>query len=130
MISSKKNPIKNLKYAFIMSGEKKWLNRLNIIIDKNIADSFFSNSQMAEAMDISERHLFRKVKALGKVSPQKYLSQYRLKRAMQYLQHGRFRTVKETAYAVGFKNPSYFIRQFEKEFGVRPLQILQEAGWR
>lgn len=130
MNTSKNISNQQLNNANIMSGEKKWLNRLNLIIDKNIADSFFSNSQMAEAMDISERHLFRKVKTLGNVSPQKYLSQYRLNRALQYLKHGKYRTVKETAFAVGFKNPSYFIRQFEKEFGVRPLQILQEAGWR
>ena len=49
---------------------------------------------------------------------------------MQYLNLGKFRTVKETAHAVGFKNSSYFIRQFEKEFGARPFRVLQEAGWR
>ncbi len=119
-----------LNIVIAMSGEKKWLNRLNLIIEKNMADSFFSNSQMAMAMEVSERHLFRKVKLMSKMSPQKYLSQYRLNQAMQYLKYGKFRTVKETAYAVGFKNPSYFIRQFEKAFGVRPLRVLQEAGWR
>ena len=113
-----------------MIGAEKWLNRFNSLIDANLDDPFFSNQQFAEALDISERHLFRKMKELTNLSPQKYISQYRLYEAMKYLKNGRYRTVKETAYAVGFRNPSYFIRQFEREFGKKPLLVLKEAGWR
>ena len=108
----------------------KWLTRFNAVIEDNINDSLLTNDRLAEAMIISERHLFRKVKALTKMPPQRYLSQYRLKKAMQYLQNGKYRTVKETAFSVGFKNPSYFIRQFEKTYGKKPLQVLREGGWR
>lgn len=113
-----------------MHGSEKWLKRFNLLIDKNLDDPFFNNQQFAEALNISERHLFRKIKELTGLPPQKYLSQYRLKQAMKYLRNGKYRTVKETTYAVGFRNPSYFIRQFERTFGKKPLQILQEAGWR
>jgi len=113
-----------------MLGSEKWLNRFNTLIDENLDDPFFSNQQFAEALAISERHLFRKMKELTGLSPQKYLSQYRLQEAMKYLKNGKYRTVKETAYAVGFRNPSYFIKQFEKAFGKKPLLILKEAGWR
>ena len=121
------------RYIFktsLMYGSEKWMNRFNQLIDENLNDPFFSNQQFAKALSISERHLFRKIKELTGLSPQKYVSQYRLYRAMKFLRNGKYRTVKETSYAVGFRNPSYFIRQFEKEFGKRPLRILQEAGWR
>jgi len=113
-----------------MLGAKKWLNRLHLIIENNLDNPALNNQQLAEALEISERHLFRKIKTLTTFPPQKYLSQYRLHKAMTYLKDGRFRTVKETSFAVGFRNTSYFIRQFEKEFNRRPLQILKEAGYR
>ncbi len=113
-----------------MLGSEKWLNRFNSLIETNLDDPFFSNQDFAQALAISERHLFRKMKELTGLSPQRYLSQYRLYEAMKYLKNGRYRTVKETAYSVGYRNPSYFIRQFEKEFGKKPLLVLKEAGWR
>lgn len=113
-----------------MTGEKNWLKRLDLIIEGNIADTSLNNERLATELVISERHLFRRVRKLTGLSPQKYLRQYRLQRAMQYLHNGRYKKVKEVAFAVGYVNTSYFISQFEKEFGVKPLKVLQEAGWR
>ncbi len=116
--------------SFSMLGAEKWLNRLHLIVDKNLDNPDLDNHQLAAALDISKRHLFREVKTLTTLTPQKYLNQYRLRKAMQYLKNGEYRTVKEISFAVGFRNPSYFIRQFEKEFEMKPLRILREAGWR
>jgi len=113
-----------------MQGSEKWLKRLHSLIESNLDDPSLDNAQLAAALIISERHLFRKLNELTGLSPQKYVSQFRLKRAMQYLRNGTFRTVKETCFAVGFRNTSYFIRQFEKAYGKRPLQVLKENGWR
>lgn len=117
-------------FSDTMPGTKKWLNRFNRLIDKNIDNADLSNDYIAKSLNISERHLFRKVKELSGLSPQKYISQYRLKLAMHYLKTGKYRTVKETSFAVGFRNTSYFISQFSKKYGIKPLQVLQEAGWR
>ncbi len=108
----------------------KWLDRLNELIDKHLGDPSLNNERLAAALGLSERHLFRKIKEFTAVSPQKYLSKYRLHRAKQYLEAGKYRTVKETSAAVGFRHTSYFIRRFEKEFGNKPLFVLRNAGWR
>lgn len=113
-----------------MTGTKSWLNRLDHIIERNISDASLNNERLAAEISISERHLFRRVRDLTGLSPQKYLRQYRLHRAMQYLRNGKYRKVKEVAIAVGYINTSYFINQFEKEYGKKPLRVLQEAGWR
>lgn len=113
-----------------MTDEKNWLKRLDIIIEQHIGDPSLNNERIAAEMAISERHLFRRVRKLTGLSPQKYLRQYRLQRAMQYLHNGRYKKVKDVALAVGYINASYFINQFEKEFGKKPLRVLQEAGWR
>ncbi|MGK0366405.1 MAG: AraC-like DNA-binding protein [Saprospiraceae bacterium] len=81
-------------------------------------------------MGVSERNLFRKLNELMGMPPQKYLRKQRMKRAMENLTKGYYRTVNETAYSVGYLNVSYFISQFEKEFNVKPLQVLRNSGWR
>lgn len=117
-------------YSTIMTGPKKWLERFDQILGSEPEIPAFSNQQLAKALEVSERDLFRKVKKATGLSPQKYLRQYRLKRAMSFLIVGRYRTVKETAQAIGYSKVSYFIAQFEKEYGRTPLKVLQENGWR
>ena len=113
-----------------MSKVNSWLQRLDLIIDKQLQDDTLSNEKLAKKLSISQRQLFRKVKEQSALTPQKYLKRYRLKQSMKYLKNGRYRTVKETAFAVGFKNVSYFIRQFEKEFEEKPFYVLKKFGWR
>ncbi len=113
-----------------MPEEQSWLRRLDQIIIHHIPSGSPDNKILAAQMAISERHLIRKVKALTGLSPRKYIGSHRLRLAMAHLEKGTFRTVKETAGAVGYTSVSYFIRQFEAEFGKRPLEVLQEWGWR
>ena len=109
---------------------KKWLKRLHRTIDEYIEDAGLNNERLAQELGLSERHLFRKIKAFTGKSPQKYLSSYRLNIAKEYLENGVYKTVKETSFSVGFRNTSYFIRQFERKFGKKPLQVLREEGCR
>lgn len=111
-------------------GSEKWLTRLDKIIEPDPGDPSLNNIKIAEELSISERDLFRRVKRLTGLSPQKYLRRYRLRQAKKYLIKGKYRTVNQTADAVGYSNVSYFIKQFEMEFGMKPLQVLQENGWR
>lgn len=109
---------------------KKWQSRLDYILAKQSKVYVYNNESLAKALEISERQLFRHIKKSTGLSPQKYLRQYRLQQAMNLLQTGKYRTVNETAYAVGYSNVGYFIAQFEKNFKKKPLQVLQENGWR
>ena len=109
---------------------EEWLLHLDKIIEKQIGEVALDNERLARQLAVSERNLFRKVKEMTGLSPQKYLRQYRLHQAIKYLKNGRYRTVKETSNAVGYANVSYFISLFEDQFGVKPLSILQEEGWR
>lgn len=113
-----------------MPGADKWLQRLNALIENNLANNQLTNDEIAHKMKVSDRQLFRKVNEFAGHSPKKYLKKYRLKRAMSFLRNGDFRTVNETAFAVGYVNVSYFINQFEMEYGVTPLKVLQAEGWR
>ncbi len=111
-------------------GEKIWLKRLDQIITKNLNDNTFCNQHIVNGLGISERQLIRKVKERSGMSPRKYIRQFRLTKAMSYLKSGKYKTVKDTSLAVGISKVSYFISQFEQNFGKKPYQVLQDNGWR
>lgn len=113
-----------------MCVHENWKNRLDHIIKTTFPIASMNNVELATALNVSERVLFRKVKMITGLSPQKYIRQYRLQVAMDYLQAGKYRTVKETSEAVGYANSSYFILQFERQFNKKPFQVLKEHGWR
>lgn len=113
-----------------MSQGKQWLHRLENVVAENLHQGDLSNDKIAAAIEISERHLFRRVKKLTGLSPQKYIRQYRLQRARKLLEEGQCTTVKDASAAVGYVNTSYFISQFQRAFGKRPLEVLRESGWR
>lgn len=114
----------------MMPDNKKWLIRIDQVISNNLQSGELSNEIIAAAVSLSKRQLSRKVKQLTGFSPRQYIRNYRLQLAMQSLRSGTHTTVKEAANAVGYSNVSYFISEFEKEFGRRPLELLREAGWR
>ena len=117
-------------YPRAMTQGDNWSKRLEEIIQKYATDADFDNEQLAQKLEISQRDLFRKVKKATGYSPNQYIQKYRLKLALQLLCEGRYRTVNETAEAIGYHSVSYFINQFEKEYGKTPLKVLQENGWR
>jgi AraC-like DNA-binding protein len=49
----------------------------------------------------------------------------RLKRAAQLLQEGKY-LISEVGYMVGFSNPSYFTKCFQKQFGIKPGDYIKK----
>lgn len=109
---------------------QKWLTRLHQALDGQEQHQYMDNAKLAQTLDVSERDLFRKIKSITGLSPQKYVRQYRLQLAMNLLKAGTYKTVKEVSHAIGYRNVSYFILQFENEFSIRPFQVLKAEGWR
>jgi YesN/AraC family two-component response regulator len=51
----------------------------------------------------------------------------RLKKAAELLSEGKYR-VNEVCYIVGFNNPSYFSKCFQKQFGKLPKDFSNNVG--
>ena len=89
-----------------------------------IEDNFHRHldlSEMAKTVDLSLWHLAHLFKDEIGISPVRYLSLVRLKRARQYLET-RLLSVREIASSVGIHNPSHFSRSFKAVYGLSPLQ--------
>lgn len=82
-----------------------------------------SMERIAEKMGISHRMLYRQLKAEG-TTFEKLLDELRHKMALHYLD-GKKVSVNETAYLVGFSEPSAFSRAFRRWTGASPSKRLK-----
>lgn len=99
--------------------EDAFLQKVNGILEANMADENFGLPQLCQKVAMSRSQLFRKMKALLDVSPSDYIRTFRLRRAKWMLENSGA-NVAEAAFAAGFKDPSYFSKIFQEEFGVLP----------
>lgn len=92
-------------------------------IQANLSNTEFGVAQLVEASDISQMQLYRKLKALTGKTPSQFIRSYRVHKGLELLQKGEL-TFSEIAYEVGFADPSYFSRVFQKELGKSPSHFL------
>ena len=104
------------------SADEQFLNKLNEIVEQNIANEEFSIDQLAEELFISRSGLFAKIKTLAGVTPNELIQLVRLKKAAEYISLREHR-INEIAFLVGFNNPSYFSKCFQKQFGMTPKEF-------
>lgn len=95
------------------------LRQMNEIIEEDMGNPDFNVQMLAERLNISRSGLFAKVKAITDITPNEMIQIVRLRKAARLLKTKQYR-VSEVAYQVGFNNPSYFSKCFQKQFGVKP----------
>jgi signal transduction histidine kinase/DNA-binding response OmpR family regulator len=105
--------------ASISSDEADFLERLNAVVDEHIDNSNFGVDWLADEMNLSARHLRRRLKEVTRLSPAGFIRTRRLQHAAALLEDGAD-TVKDVASAVGYRDPSYFSRLFRETFGCPP----------
>lgn len=99
--------------------DNEFLQKMNQLIEDNFSNSELNVNFLAEQLNISRSGLFAKIKTLADVTPNEMIQIVRLKKAAQLLKDGKYH-VGEVGYMVGFSNPSYFSKCFQKQFGITP----------
>lgn len=86
-------------------------------------DSNLKINDLTRPLGCSKSQLYRKMIALTGKSPQTFIKEYRLRKALILLnkQPGH---ISEVAYRSGFTSPSYFSKCFRKMYGYTPSDIL------
>ncbi len=100
--------------------DNEFLSRMNKVIEDNFSNPDLNVNFLAEHLNISRSGLFAKIKTLADITPNEMIQVVRLKRAAQLLRENKY-SVSEIGYMVGFSNPSYFSKCFQKQFGIRPV---------
>ena len=106
--------------------DNEFLTRMNRLIEENFSNPDLNVNFLADKLNISRSGLFAKIKTLADVTPNEMIQIVRLKRAAQLLHEGGH-LVNEVGYMVGFSNPSYFSKCFQKQFGITPGDYMKKS---
>ena len=107
----------------ISKEDEQWLEELEVLCLKKIGNPNLKMTELAAEMHISYSKLWRKTQALIGMTPSQYLKELRFREARKYLEEQKYSTIKQLAYAVGFKDEQNFSRNFKKRFGKNPSEL-------
>ena len=92
------------------------------IVELNIANEQFDIPFFCQELGVSRTMLFTKIKAWTDFTPNGFIQEIRMKRAVQLLEQNKI-NISQISYKVGFKNPKYFSKCFQKKYGLTPTQF-------
>lgn len=103
----------------ISSLDEELLKNALKIVEAHMDDTDFDIPAFSIELGVSRTMLFTKVKAWTTLTPNEFIQEIRLKRAAQLLEHQGL-NVSEVCYKVGYRNPKYFSKLFQKKYGLTP----------
>ncbi len=106
------------------SSERSYLEKAMRFIQRNYCE-MISVDGIAEFAGISRSHLYRVFMKNTGMSPNEYLSAYRINKACSLLRNSGLK-INEIASSVGFQDQLYFSRVFKKMKGVSPSGYLKQ----
>ena len=103
----------------LSSVDEAFLGEVRDAVEEALGNPDFGVDLLASSVSLSPRQLSRKMKALLDTSPGAFIRTHRLVRAAHMLA-ARSGSVKEVAYAVGYRSQTQFSGQFKEQFGTSP----------
>jgi signal transduction histidine kinase/CheY-like chemotaxis protein len=108
----------------ISAADTKWLSEVEAIFIKYISSPKFKLSMAADMLNMSQRRMQQKIKAITGLSPKQYQRSIKLAKAREILKSGDVQTVTEVMYQIGLDNHHYFSKMYKAEFGIMPSEEL------
>jgi len=102
------------------SADALWLEEVEKVFTQYLTEPQFDMDWAADKLNMSQRQLHRRIKQLTGLAPHQYLREMRLQIAKDLLYQGKYATIKEVGYAVGYSDIKYFSSQFFERFGSHP----------
>jgi signal transduction histidine kinase/DNA-binding response OmpR family regulator len=100
---------------------RRFVQQVLDIINSNLSSKELTSQFIADKMNISTRHLYRKIEEAGAESPLRMIRDSRLHVARELLQNTTM-TIDEIVYKSGFSNRGPFFRTFSEKFGCTPSE--------
>nr|WP_255678861.1 ATP-binding protein [Mucilaginibacter sp. UR6-1] len=94
-----------------------WLAELEALVRRYVGKTDLNIAMLSYELNISERQLNRRIKAITGLTPNKYIRAIRLQIAREAIDSGKYRTIAEISYAAGFDTPAYFSKLFKAHYG-------------
>lgn len=103
----------------VNSMDEKLLEKALQIVDENISNEMFDIPTFCEELGVSRTMLFTKIKAWTNLTPNEFIQVMRLKRAACLLEQNKL-NIAQVGFEVGFKNPKYFSKCFQRHYSITP----------
>jgi signal transduction histidine kinase/DNA-binding response OmpR family regulator len=94
-------------------------------IKDNLTNADLNGEMLADKLNISRVHLYRKLKALVDCSSSEFIRRVRLKHAITLLDANNL-NISEVAYDSGFSSPAYFSTCFSSFYGMSPKEYIHQ----
>ena len=104
------------------SKENEFLLAIKESIINNLSDSNYGTDEIRSSFHLSKNQFYRKIKATTGQSPTVFIREIRLTEGLRLLRQSDL-NISEVAYNVGFSDPNYFSRMFQKKYGVPPREF-------
>jgi len=102
--------------------DKDFIYQLNEVVEKNLSDSSFNTETIAEALNISSRSLYRRLKELNLPAPKDFIKERKMEKVVKLLLTSDM-SVQEIIFECGFNNRAHFYREFTARHGMTPKEF-------
>lgn len=113
----------NREDVIVSSVDEKLYKKALQIVSDNISNHDFDITYFSSELGVSRTMLFTKIKAWSSFTPNEFILHFRMSRAAQLLEQGKM-NISEVSYTVGYKDPKYFSKCFQKKFGETPSHYI------
>jgi DNA-binding response OmpR family regulator len=105
------------KTEHVSPSDLLWLTGVAAAVRKHVGKTDLNMSILSDELALSERQLFRRIKSITGLAPNRYIRDIRLQIAREAIESGRYRTIAEISYIAGFDTPAYFSKLFKEHYG-------------
>jgi len=107
--------------------DQRFLDRAIRILENNLENADFDTYIWSKELGIGRTRLFDRIKQVTGMTPNDYIMNVKISRAMAILREKEELTVSEVAYQFGFSNPAYFTKCFKRQVGITPQQYRKKG---
>ncbi|BDS13487.1 response regulator [Aureispira anguillae] len=101
------------------------IERAREVVLENIDETEFAVDDLAKALAVSKRQLYRFMQSYTGLTPLKFINEIRLQEARRLLEDGACSTVKEVSYSIGFMSTRHFSKNYSTRFGKKPSEYFR-----
>ena len=117
------NQLKNeVNVQAFRPADEQFMNSLVDITESAWNEPGLDVEKYCREIGLSRSQLYRKTTSLTGLSPNDFIREYRLKKALGLIESKKG-NISEIAFEAGFNSPSYFSKCFKRRFGVLPTDL-------
>lgn len=113
-------------YTSAFQRDELRIKKILVYLEKNYGTDI-TLEDIANSANISASTCLRLFSTVLGTTPIKYLTTFRVQKAVEELKRINGRTISEIAHACGFSDASYFNRCFRKEHGITPSEYISKT---